>query len=142
MLFQWGIDVKKRFFDKKSDLLKGTDYDSLLEMDLHNGVLKGLEHHPPKINYVSEHTYTPDFKVRNVYIEVKGRFQDTAEASKYKWIRKSLPEGQELVFLFADPNKPFPFSKVRKNGTKMTHGEWATLNGFRWFTEHTITQIL
>lgn len=134
--------MKKRFFDKKADLLKGTDYDSLLEMDLHNGVLKGLEHHPPKISYVSEHTYTPDFKLGNVYIEVKGRFQDTAEASKYKWIRKALPEGQELVFLFANPNTPFPFSKVRKNGTKMSHGEWATLNGFRWFTENTITTIL
>lgn len=142
MLFQWGINVKKRFFDKKPSLLKGTDYDSLLEMDLHNGVLKGIEHHPEKIPYVSEHFYTPDFKFENIYIEVKGRFQDTSEASKYKWVRKALPPGKELVFLFANPHLPFPFSKIRKDGTKMTHGEWATLNNFRWFTQETIGGLI
>ena len=31
-----------------------------------------------------------------------------------------------------------PNSKVRKDGTKRTHGEWATANGFRWFTEETL----
>jgi hypothetical protein len=27
---------------------------------------------------------------------------------------------------------------MRKDGTKRTHGEWATANGFRWFTEETL----
>ena len=44
----------------------------------------------------------------------------------------------ELVFLFANPSAPMPNSKVRKDGTKRTHGEWATANGFRWFTEETL----
>ena len=31
-----------------------------------------------------------------------------------------------------------PNSKMRKDGTKRTHGEWATSNGFRWYTEDTL----
>ena len=31
-----------------------------------------------------------------------------------------------------------PGAKIRKDGTKRTHGEWATANGFRWYTEDTL----
>jgi hypothetical protein len=31
-----------------------------------------------------------------------------------------------------------PGAKIRKDGTKRTHGEWATANKFRWFAENTL----
>ena len=31
-----------------------------------------------------------------------------------------------------------PGAKRRKDGTKRSHGEWATANGFRWFSEDSI----
>ena len=67
---------------------------------------------------------------------------DSAEASKYKWIRKSLPKHIELVFLFMKPNTPMPHAKARKDGTKRTHAEWAEKNNFKWYDETTIKEIL
>ena len=49
-----------------------------------------------------------------------------------------LPSDTELVFLFANPNAPMPQAKRRKDGTKRSHGEWATANNFRWFSEDSI----
>jgi hypothetical protein len=31
-----------------------------------------------------------------------------------------------------------PAAKVRKDGTRRTHGEWASANNFRWFSEESI----
>ena len=67
---------------------------------------------------------------------------DSAEARKYLFIRDALPFGTELVFLFYNHKTPMPRAKVRKDGSKCTHGEWASKNNFRWFTENTITKIL
>ena len=116
--------------------------DSKWEGELRDGVLKKCEHHPSKIPYVIEHNYTPDFKHKDIYIEAKGRFMDSSEASKYIWIRKRLKKNEELVFLFMKPNTPMPHAKKRKDGTKRTHAEWAEKNNFRWFTEETIEEIL
>ena len=44
----------------------------------------------------------------------------------------------ELVFLFAEPNSPMPQAKIRKDGTKRSHAEWAWANDFRWFSEESI----
>ena len=71
-------------------------------------------------------------------LEAKGRFWDYAEYSKYIWIKKHLPEGYELVFLFANPSAPMPGAKRRKDGTKRSHAEWASGNKFRWFSEDSI----
>ena len=116
--------------------------DSKWEGELAHGILKDCEHHPDKIPYTIDHNYTPDFKVGNIYIEAKGRFLDSSEASKYVWIRKKLPEGTELVFLFYNPKTPMPHARKRKDGTKRSHAEWADKNEFRWFTEETIEEIL
>lgn len=116
--------------------------DSKWEGELSKGLLQNCEFHPGKVEYMVEHTYTPDFKQGNILIEAKGRFMDSAEARKYIWIRKALPPGEELVFLFYNYKTPMPHSKARKDGTKFTHAEWATKNNFRWFTENTITKIL
>jgi len=124
----------------EKDLVKG--YDSNWEYQLHTGILEGWEFHTEAIPYIVEHKYQPDFiseiDGKKILLEAKGRFWDYAEYSKYVWISKALPENEELVFLFANPNAPMPQAKVRKDGTKRTHGEWASANGFRWFSEESI----
>ena len=125
---------------KEKDVVKG--YDSNWEYELHSGILDEWEHHVDKVEYVIEHEYEPDF-IRTIdgtkiLLEAKGRFWDYAEFNKYVWIAKALPADIELVFLFANPNAPMPAAKVRKDGTRRSHGEWASANNFRWFSEDTI----
>jgi len=125
---------------KSKDIVPG--YDSIWEYVLHSGLLSGWSFHTETISYEIPHTYHPDFikeiKSKTILLESKGRFWDFQEYSKYVWIAKALPENYELVFLFANPSAPMPGSKRRKDGTKRSHGEWATSNGFRWFSEETI----
>ena len=114
-------------------------YDSKFEQDLHEGPLSACSFHPDLINYVIERTYEPDFIKGKYIIEAKGRFRDRKEASKYLWIRKVLPEGKELVFIFMNHSTPMPHVKKRKKcGTKLTMGQWAAKNGFLWYTPRTI----
>jgi hypothetical protein len=124
----------------EKDLVKG--YDSNWEYQLHSGILDGWEHHVDKVEYTVEHKYEPDFvrviNGKKILLEAKGRFWDSAEYSKYVWIAKALPDDIELVFLFANPNAPMPQAKVRKDGTKRSHAEWAEANSFRWFSEDSI----
>lgn len=125
--------------------------DSQWEGKLRDTVLKSTVYHPAKITYTVKHKYQPDFMVARpdmykdniiTYIEAKGRFRDSSEASKYKWIRDNLPLGAELVFLLHTPSLPMPNAKLRKCGTKQSHKEWCERNKFRWFDENTIKEIL
>jgi|APSaa5957512535_1039671.scaffolds.fasta_scaffold02409_2 hypothetical protein len=118
------------------------DADSKWEGELKEGILNCCDFKPDKMAYSIPHHYHPDFKIGDILIEAKGRFMDSAEARKYLYVRDYLPEGEELVFLFYNYKTPMPQAKKRKDGTKFTHGEWATKNKFRWFTESTITKIL
>tara|TARA_B100000513_G_scaffold174745_1_gene91220 strand:+ start:1262 stop:1738 length:477 start_codon:yes stop_codon:yes gene_type:complete len=124
----------------EKNLVEG--YDSNWEYELHTGILDSWKFHVDKINYIVEHSYEPDFTkvigAKTILLEAKGRFWDYSEYSKYVWIKKVLPENKELVFLFANPNAPMPQAKRRKDGTKRSHGEWATANGFKWFSEDSI----
>ena len=117
-------------------------YDSIWEAVLHESILKDWYHHGDKISYVIEHTYEPDFvrKIgrKTILLESKGRFWDFQEYNKYIWVKKHLPKNMELVFLFANPSAPMPGAKRRKDGTKRSHGEWASANNFRWFSEDSI----
>lgn len=126
---------RRRAFKKKKGTPKG--YDSGLEYELHKTALHDWGHHTEKLPYISRHTYEPDFVRmcgdRTIYIEVKGRFRDNSEASKYNFVRESLSEKEELIFIFEDSKKPMPFAKKRKDGTKYTHGEWAEKNNFRYY---------
>jgi len=124
----------------EKDLTKG--YDSTFEYELHTTILEGWKFHPDTVDYIVEHKYHPDF-VKTIdgtliLLEAKGRFWDYAEFSKYIWIKKALPKNKELVFLFANPSAPMPQAKRRKDGTKRSHGEWATANGFRWYSRESI----
>ncbi len=117
-------------------------YDSNWEYELHSGILDGWSFHTEKIPYTVNHHYHPDFLKeiggKKILLEAKGRFWDYAEFSKYIWISKALPEDTELVFLFANPSAPMPQAKRRKDGTKRSHGEWASANGFTWYSEDSI----
>lgn len=131
-----------RWFRPRDVGLKGTGYDSKLEQRLHEGPLKGAQHHVHKVKYTWEHTYEPDFVVDHggltILVECKGYFMDREDATKYLWVRDSLPENYEIVFCFETPQKPIHFQSKRKDGSKMTHAEWAEKNGFRWYDETTI----
>ncbi len=117
-------------------------YDSTLEYNLHTTILEDWSFHIDPLEYTVTHTYHPDFVKEidgtKILLEAKGRFWDYPEFSKYLWIKKALPENTELVFLFANPNAPMPQAKERKDGTKRSHGEWASANGFRWFSRSSI----
>lgn len=124
----------------EKDVVKG--YDSNWEYVLHNGLLQDWNFHTEKVEYVIHHTYHPDFirelEGKKILLEAKGRFWDSSEYSKYVWISQALPDDYELVFLFSDPNASMPQAKLRKDGTKRTHGEWASSKGFRWYSETSI----
>lgn len=129
--------MKKRYYKKRENLLKGTNYDSLFEKQIHERLLPNARFHnkEDKVSYSVPHTYEPDFVLdkdgKRFYIETKGRFRDSTEARKYLFVRENLPENSELVFVWEKGNTPFPFSKRRKDGTRANHEEWANKNGFR-----------
>lgn len=137
--------VQGRYFRPRDTTLKGTGYDSKLEQRLHTGVLADAQHHGAKVPYVWEHTYEPDFILDNAglqtLVECKGYFMDRDDCTKYVWVRKSLPEHARLVFCFENPHKAIHFQAKRKDGSKMTHAEWAEKNGFLWFDEQTISEV-
>ena len=60
--------------------------------------------------------------------------------SKYVWLRKALKKNVELVFLFQKPFSPMPGARVRRDGTKRTHAEWAEKNNFLWYSEDTLPE--
>jgi hypothetical protein len=127
---------------KKTNVPKG--YDSLWEYDIHQTILKDWKHHWDTIKYVVHHKYEADFVKefdgKIVLLEAKGRFWDYAEYSKYIHIREALPDYMELVFLFQKPFSAMPGAKVRKDGTKRTHAEWAETNNFTWYNEETLPE--
>ena len=122
--------------------------DSKWEEKLRVGVMVEWEHHPAKIEYtkpVTHHTYRPDWKVTRdetvIYVEAKGRFRESAEYKKYIYIRDSLQDHEELVFLFMKRDTAMPNAKTRRDGTKRTMEEWAEAEGFRYFYEDNIDEV-
>lgn len=95
-----------------------------------------------KLTYTVKTTYLPDFITPSgVYVEAKGYFRTAAEARKYQAVREQYP-AIKIVFVFANKNKPIPWGSRRKDGTRMTHSEWADVNGFEWYTIDTIGVLL
>jgi|TARA_R110000787_G_scaffold163729_2_gene276889 hypothetical protein len=135
-----GYRKPRKVRPREKDLPSG--YDSNWEYKLHVEPLQDWSHHGEKIAYTVDHTYEPDFRRTfngvEYLLEAKGRFWDHAEYSKYIWIRKSLKENQELIFIFAQPQAAMPAAKKRKNGTKRSHAEWADTNDFTWYSEYNL----
>lgn len=108
---------------------------SKFEVDLKKK-LKACKYEPFKVAYTWEAEYIPDFVPidnTNILIEAKGRFRTRQEAKKYVAVRNCNPE-VEIVFVFMNPRAPMPGAKRRKDGTKLTHGEWAEKNNFTYYT--------
>lgn len=137
--------ARKRYRPRKESEIKGTPYDSLLEKRLHETKLSDCLFHEKEyeVKYSVPHTYEPDFIYVNgditYYIETKGRFTDSAEARKYVFIRDYLPPNSQLVFVWDKTNTAFPFSRRRKDGTRMNNEEWADKHGFRHWDQYTFT---
>lgn len=113
-------------------------YDSNFEKELHTKGLKACTLHPKRMKYTIEREYEPDFQYGKTLIEAKGRFRDRQESSKYIHIRNCLPKSYTLVFVFMNHKTPMPGAKKRKDGTKLSVGEWATINKFKWYTPRTL----
>lgn len=74
--------------------------------------------------------YTPDFLIgTSIYLEAKGNFnirgKSADERKKLILVRKNNPD-LDLRLIFQDASKPI------YRGAKVSHGEWATSNGFLW----------
>ena len=79
-------------------------------------------------------TYTPDFILDNgIIVETKGLF-DNEDRRKHLAVREQHPE-LDIRFLFQRANSPVQGAKKRKDGTKMTCGEWADKHNFIWAEE-------
>jgi len=114
-------------------------YRSRLEKRVADALTKKWQYEPEAFRYTMERTYTPDFVHRNIWIEVKGFFR-AGDRKKYLSVQAYYPR-KRIIFLFSDPNKPITRYK-RKDGTRMTHGEWATKNGFEFCTLDTLKDVL
>jgi hypothetical protein len=124
---------KKR--KQKAKLPSG--FDSKLEVTL-SKKMKACNWKPDSVPYTVEKKYNPDAQFGTTLIEIKGRFRTHEEAAKYLWIRDNLQGGQELVFVFSNPNTAMPRAKRRKDGSRRSVSDWADKHGFRWFTPSSI----
>jgi hypothetical protein len=91
------------------------------------------EYEPCKLPYTVTRNYTPDLKIGETYIEVKGYFRQDAQR-KMRNMKEQHPE-LDIRFLFQRANSPVQGAKKRKDGTKMTCGEWADKHNFIWAEE-------
>ena len=86
---------------------------------------KDWEFECERIPYVGKHhTYPPDFKIGNVYIETKGRFLPK-DRSKHLLLKEQYPD-MDLRFVFNNPQ-----AKLNK-GSKTTYAEWCIKHGFSY----------
>ena len=133
-------DKKKR---TQASLPKG--FDSWFEVDMSKKKLRACEWKPEPVSYFIPHTYCPDAMFidafgKEILIELKGRhrFAKAAEMGKYKHIRDSLREDQELVFVLYEEGMRFPAAKKRKDGTFRTYEDWCESNGFSYYYPDTV----
>ena len=107
------------------------NYRSKLESMVHTLLGDEWLYEPFQIKYKVAHSYTPDFVLGGVLVEVKGYFRP-GDTQKYKAIRDSL-EGtdQHLVFFLSSP-----FKKVRKGGM-LTMSKWCEKENIPWFVDGT-----
>lgn len=97
------------------------------------GGLKGLEYEPKshKVKYVIEHTYQPDWVDAlndRIFYEAKGVIPTLADAAKYRAVAKS--NNVHFIFILQEKDIICPFSRPRKDGSRMTHEEWMKKEGF------------
>ena len=82
-----------------------------------------------KIKYIKPQrtaTYTPDFKIGEMFIETKGRFM-TADRQKHLLIKDQ--HELDIRFVFSNPNQ-----KISKT-SKTTYAMWCDKHGFQYAKE-------
>lgn len=108
--------------------LKGTFEERVIGNLKRKGV--EYEYEPHTIPYTVERKYVPDLYVNGKYIEIKGYFRQDAQR-KMKAVKSQHPE-LDIRFLFQRGDSTIQGAKARKDGSKMTCGEWADRNDFLW----------
>lgn len=99
-------------------------FKSTLEQKFSNEFKLPYETH--KLDYISKHTYTPDFTVnKHTFIETKGRFT-SSDRSKIKQVIQQHPE-ITLALVFQKPNQMI--SKV----STTSYAVWCAKHGIQWF---------
>lgn len=75
--------------------------------------------------YILHGEYHPDFVLKDsgIIVEAKGLL-DQASKRKMMAVRKQYPD-LDIRFVFMNAEKKVP-------GTKQTHAQWATKNGWKW----------
>lgn len=77
-----------------------------------------------QLKYVLDGVYNPDFILPNgIIVEAKGLL-DRISKRKMVAVKTQHPD-RDIRFLFMVGDKKIP-------GSKQTHGQWATKNGFQW----------
>jgi hypothetical protein len=71
-------------------------------------------------------TYLPDFVIKNIVIESKGYFYNSArDRQKLILVKEQHPE-LDIRLVFSDANKSI------YKGSPTTYGKWAGDHGFKW----------
>lgn len=98
-----------------------------------------FKYEPIKIKYVIEANYIPDLVLGNgIIVELKGYFRVDA-MTKMIAVKKANPT-LDIRFVFMSSKSAVQGAKVRKNGTKMTCGEFAEKHGFPYAEKHIPTE--
>lgn len=131
---EWNaIPMKERNSNTARYLAKKAGMKSMAEVEtafLLSGIQKKLKskykYEPDTWEYQHDpQSYTPDFKIGNLYIEVKGK-ATTDTRRKMLAVKKCNPD-KKLVILFLKGN-----NKIRK-GSKTTYIDWFRKQGFTCF---------
>lgn len=91
------------------------------------------EHKLPYVVPARTAKYIPDFKIGDIYIEVKGTFQrrgasgSVQERQKLLLVKEQHPD-KDIRLVFHNANQPI------YKGSKTTLGKWAADNGFPFAT--------
>lgn len=99
----------------------------------------GFDYEPHSIDYVTYQKYTPDFYIEvngyEILVECKGWFRP-GDRQKYKAVRDSLSDTQELLFILYAPDK-----KVQK-GAKLTMAEWCDKEQLFWYCRDSMDNLI
>jgi hypothetical protein len=92
-----------------------------------------LEYEKDKIKYTVEHTYNPDWKIKeNTYIETKGLWR-SSDRAKMLHVKEQNPL-ITVYMVFQNPNNKL--SRV----SKTTYGMFCDKHGIQWATIDTIPE--
>ena len=114
-------------FQRFNQSRKDKDHRSKLEDQVEQALLgQGLSprYEPEKFNYTLHRRYTPDFRIEDVYIEVKGWFP-SSERTKFLSVIRNNPELKIFVALQK------PEQRISKT-SKTTLAGWCQKHGIPW----------